>query len=251
MVTVSAPIAEALRARYPGIPVGLVLNGYDAESYTDTAPEGGALGWPVRIVYTGNLFPERDLGPLLEALRELGSDAARVAVDVVGNRNLEQREAIERRARALGVADRLRWLPPVGHAEAARAQRGADVLLAATGADPRLGYVFSGKLFEYVGAHRPILLLGYPHGVAAQLIRERGLGVVATEAGEVEAALRAWIAEKAATGRIADTAPAAVDDLSRESQARVLEGVLRDAARIPAGAPYDARALPAAPTVAV
>lgn len=231
MVTVSEPIAAKLRARHPGIPVDVVLNGFDAETYDGLRSRATTAAHdPVRIVYTGNLFRERDLGPILQALQALraaGDPAAQVRIDIVGNRNPEERERTDALARQLGVAECLHWSPPVAHRAAAQLQRDADVLLAATGADPAMGYVFSGKLFEYVGARRPILLLGHPDGVAARLVRDRGFGVAASTADEVAAGLRRWIAEKRATGAIADTDAASVGDLSREAQARILEQVLR------------------------
>lgn len=50
----------------------------------------------------------------------------------------------------------------IPYKEALRAQREADVLLLLLWNDPREKGIYTGKLFEYIGAGRPILAIGPP-----------------------------------------------------------------------------------------
>lgn len=232
MVTVSGPLAEELRRRYPGTPADVVLNGYDAEDIeraAPTAPRPARGDEPLQLVYTGNLYPGRDLRPLIEALHLLGEEARSVRVEIIGNSDDAVRQHYQPLADARGVGHCFHWLPAVPHLESVRVQRSADALLLVMNTDPSEAGIYTGKIFEYIGARRPILLVGLATGVAAALVRERELGAVTTTAEEVAAALREWIRQKRARGSLPDTS-AAAEDLSREAQTRVLERMLRQVA---------------------
>ncbi len=75
-----------------------------------------------------------------------------------------------------------------------------------------------------MGAQRPILLLGYPHGDLAAMLRERAAGVVANEPEAIARCLREWIARKAQG--IPNVDPAAMRGLGREAQYRRYETFL-------------------------
>jgi hypothetical protein len=83
-------------------------------------------------------------------------------------------------------------------------------------------------LFEYLGSGRPILMTGYPDGVAARLIRERCVGTVANTASELAVALSGWIEQKRSTGSVPGTPPDAVAGLTRGEQAAVLAAHLEE-----------------------
>lgn len=239
LVTVSEPLAARLRARYSGKRVAVVMNGFDADDYrpdavTTDARQGRISGGPqlrgsrshttLRLVYTGEV--NRNMLPLLDGLELLGEDARAVQVEIVGHLNRDVRERYQALAEAHGVADRFTWLPSVPHAEAARLQQHADVLLLFIHATQDDAGVYTGKLFEYVGAGRPILVIGSTTGVAAALVCQRGLGVAAAAPNEVASRIREWIEEKRASGRIAAPIRRSVDDLSREAQTRLYAQLL-------------------------
>jgi glycosyltransferase involved in cell wall biosynthesis len=239
LITVSEPLAEALRRTYRA-PVTVVLNGYDAE-HTPDAPPGGTPGVPLRIVYTGNLFPGRDLSPLLRAMLLLGEDIRDVRIEIVGNRDTTLQAHYERLAAEIGLGDALRWLPAVSHREAMQVQRAADVLLLLTANDPAERGVYTGKIFEYVGARRPILLIGLQDGVAADLVRENALGAAVLTPEDIARQLRGWLAEKRRGAGIPDVSAATTEQFTREAQTRVVERVLEDVVR-PARTPQAPRA---------
>jgi glycosyltransferase involved in cell wall biosynthesis len=70
-------------------------------------------------------------------------------------------------------------LPHVPRRQALELQRDSEaLLLLLPEAGGRGKTVPSGKIFEYLAAERPILAAVPPDGVAAQLVREAGAGVV-------------------------------------------------------------------------
>ena len=84
--------------------------------------------------------------------------------------------------------------------------------------------MYTSKLFEYIGARRPILAIGPRGDVASDLIIRRGLGVVLNDAELVAEQLRHWI-ELKEKGRIPQPNPEALAGLSREEQTRSPRGV--------------------------
>jgi glycosyltransferase involved in cell wall biosynthesis len=241
LITVSEPLAEALRRTYRA-PVTVVLNGYDAE-HTPDAPPGGTPGVPLRIVYTGNLFPGRDLSPLLRALLLLGEDIRDVRVEIVGNRDTTLQAHYEQIAAEIGLGDALRWLPAVSHREAMQVQRAADVLLLLTANDPAERGVYTGKIFEYVGARRPILLIGLLDGVAADLVRENALGAAVLTPEDIARQLRCWLEEKRRGAGLPDVSAATTEQFTREAQTRVVERVLDAAVRASGAERHASRAV--------
>jgi hypothetical protein len=113
-----------------------------------------------------------------------------------------------------------------------RAQQEADALVLFLWTDPKERRVergvYTGKLFEYVGAGRPILAVGRMRTVASDLIVERGLGVVCETATQVAMQLRTWLTEKRTTGSVSAPPPEAAAGLTREAQARKIERFLTD-----------------------
>lgn len=76
--------------------------------------------------------------------------------------------------------------PPVSRKESLRIQSESDVLLLLTWNDPSEKGVYTGKIFEYIGNAKPILVIGSRDNVAAELVRENGFGIVAGKMEEVE-----------------------------------------------------------------
>lgn len=229
LVTVAEPFAASLRARFRA-PVTVVANGFDP----DDLPAG--VGRPVTtpgvsVVYTGTLYPERHgHARLFEAVRGLDADLARdLRLVFVGRLCGEAARA----ARAAGVEHVVEAMPPVPYAEALAAQAAADVLLLLTfTGEAGLGY-HHAKIYEYIAARRPILVIGRPDGEAGRLVALHGLGRVADEPAAIAGFLAAWIAEKRALGQIAPTPPDAAAPFTRRAQTLKLEAVLAGVAHAP------------------
>lgn len=230
-VTVSEPLAETVRRTF-GVDARVVMNGIDrrpvpAES-VHAGPVGGERGrTTLTLAHTGYVYPgRRDPGPLLDAIALLGPEADRVHVVFAGVDNGIVRTAVER----AGVADSVTLLGQVSQEKSWRIQADADALVLLMWNDPRDAGTVTGKIFDYLQARRPILLLGYEGGVAAKLLRDRGAGVVCNDPGEIAAQLREWLDVKERTGRLPTVPADATDGLFREDQLGPYLQILREAA---------------------
>jgi hypothetical protein len=104
-------------------------------------------------------------------------------------------------------------------------QMEADILLLLQSTEQRDEGNIPAKLFEYLYARRPILLIGYENGVAAQLVRDRGAGLVSNAPEQIRDQLQAWIADKQA-GRLTRLDPSVSLGLGRDEQFFKLERFL-------------------------
>lgn len=105
-------------------------------------------------------------------------------------------------------------------------QRQADVLLLLLWDDPRELGTITGKLFEYVGAARPIFAIGCSEGIASSLVRDRGLGATASDPASIARALDLWIEEIDASGTVSSSSEFARAGLSRSEQFASYEKLL-------------------------
>lgn len=224
LVTVSEPLAARLRTAFKR-PTSVVLNGFDPADYGDAPAH--AEGDLLTIAYTGQVVHgKQDPIPLLEGLRLLGPLASRLRVRFYGKflgcglRDLLERASASSHARQIEVH------APVTHHEALRLQQAADILLLLTWTDPHNPGVYTGKLFEYVGARRPILAIGPGNTVADDLIRERGLGASLSTPAAIARQLKEWLATKDRNGEIALVPRERGAGLTRRAQAGVLEEFL-------------------------
>lgn len=224
IVTVSEPWAETYRATF-GKETLVVYNGYDETCSSAAGQPDPPPPWPLRIVYTGGIYPgRRDPTPLFQALRYLGEEADKVRIEFYGT----DPGLVWPLAQQAGVADRITVHPEITHEEAVAVQRAADVLLLMQWNDPREQGNVPGKFFEYLGARRPILVLGLRDGVPATIVRERRAGCYGESPEEISGHLRSWIETKRREGGLPLIADQAREGFSRVDQYRKLRSFLED-----------------------
>ncbi len=226
LVTVSRGWAAALRHRHRQ-PVACILNGYVEEDLPDER-SGPAPGDVVSILYTGNIYPGyRDPSALFQAIGLLGEERGRVAVHFYGPAEAE----ILPLASAHGAQDRVFLHDRVSYTASLALQASADVLLLLQWNHPKDEGNIPAKFFEYLGAGRPILMLGYEHGDLARMIRERAAGLVCNDPSAIARQLRTWVAQR--TAGVPPIDPKAREGMTRADQFRKLERFLIEA--LPAG----------------
>jgi glycosyltransferase involved in cell wall biosynthesis len=231
-VAVTASIVEDLRARY-AIPVRLITNGFDPED--EPAGEGAEdLLNPERfsLVHTGRMAIARSTpAPLLDAIRLLRSTtpdlAAGLEIVFAGPLSADERQLLG----AEDVAETVRTVGALERPRALALQRAADALLVITEGSTRRS-VATGKLFEYLAAQRPILVLG-KETEAARFVADAGAGLAASadDPVEIAAVLRRLLeadlagADRKALGRYAY--PKLADEYSAVIEAVVAGRVRR------------------------
>lgn len=190
-MVVSEPMRRALLARYPDLAPERVMtlpNGFDPADFEDVAPLGREPDRLV-IVYSGSFYGQRQSPrPFLEALDAvLTTDPViRPAIKVrfVGNTG-----AAAQVAHDLSLEDVVEFTGYVPHRKSIGYLLGADLLLLVIGSGSGSDAVFTGKIFEYLAASKPILCLADP-GVSAHLVAEANAGMV-VGAADVPAIARA------------------------------------------------------------
>ncbi|MBT5551891.1 MAG: glycosyltransferase [Nitrospina sp.] len=197
LVTVSNPLAETLKSKYK-VPCEVITNGFDPGDYPDHSKILFSTG-KIHITYTGQLFNlMRDPSPLFVALSKMGSAAENFKVHFYGRYNdLALHMALKH-----NVDHLVEIHEPVSYMEAINIQVQSDILLLFPGYSEKETGVFTGKIFEYLGARRPILCIGNTDGVAAKLIRERDAGFSLDDPEKIAEQLSLWVKQKSEGGEI-------------------------------------------------
>jgi glycosyltransferase involved in cell wall biosynthesis len=193
VVTVSEPLAADLRRRHR-VHVETITNGFDPDD-AEAGPATPPPATPGKLVltHTGGLGTERTLRPVLEGLARIAERepdlADRVELVLAGAWTSAEQELYATPAFAPFVRH-VGFLP---RREAIALQRAADVLVLVT-SGARTGEA-TGKLFEYLAAGRPILVLG-AGSAAGDIVTGAGAGMAIPthDADAAEQALRTILA---------------------------------------------------------
>lgn len=220
LVTVSPIWAEQLSRRHRK-PAEVIYNGYAEEDFP-SAPMRAEPGEVLTIRYLGSIYRGfRDPSALFAAIAMLPK-AFRdgVLAEFYG----DDCEVVLDAAAAHGVTDAVAIRPRVPYRRALELQMQADALLLLQWNDRRDEGNLPAKLFEYLYARRPILFIGYEKGIAAQLVSQRGAGLVSNSPAQISDQLRVWIADKR-EGRLESLDRSVSRGLSRDEQYRKLEEI--------------------------
>lgn len=182
IITVTDVMREELRIAYPDIPeerFEVLTNGYDPEDFLPgQSPDDRPPNPRCTIAYAGLFYSSRSPRTFLMALRNLSErrpDLEReFRVRLIGPENRQVKGWIAR----WGLDPIVECVGSVPYSESIRMQKEADFLLLflGTGAHAHRTKVYTGKLFEYMAARRPILALA-PGGIASSLIEKNDLGL--------------------------------------------------------------------------
>jgi hypothetical protein len=223
LVAVTEGSASILAGRY-GKRVVCAANGFDPADFDGLAAPAPLDPERLTIVHAGSTYKgARSPAPLFAALARLRPDPARLAVHFWG----EDSAIPMTMAGETGVAHLVHAHPPIDRKAVLRAERAADILLLLRFANEGERHVVAGKLYEYVGARRPILCHGQQEGEAADIIRRDGLGLVSNDPRTIAEWLRARLAERAA-GRLSDLPDGVADRYARATQFAKIEQLLAE-----------------------
>lgn len=186
LVTVSEPLAQQLRTLHKEKPVYTITNGYDPDDVKKKP-----LTKEFTITYTGYLYKgKRDPESLFKAISELLNegklDKHLVKIRFYG---VTEYYWIENKIKKYHLEDVVLLNPKVPRDTALDKQRESQILLLLMWNHPEEVGVYTGKLFEYLAARRPILAVGGPRGVVTELLEETGAGVHPPNHEELKKAL--------------------------------------------------------------
>jgi len=183
IITISEPLVYELKKIHVDKPVFSILNGFDLEKLNFNPPDFNYFS----ICYTGNLYQgRRDPGQLLAAISKLCKEGKInkkvLRIDFFGNYGNWLTREIEK----FNLQDVFTLHGNVMREIAIENQCKAQLLLLLTWNDPAEKGVYTGKLFDYLAARRPILSLGYTDGgVVKELLDQTQAGVHCSNEAEL------------------------------------------------------------------
>lgn len=222
IVAIGDHMADALR-RLTTTPVRVIRNGFEEAQFEGLEP---TIHDGFEVLYTGNMPAERSPEALWSALARLGDRAPLLRVRLVGTIDASVRQAVE----AAGVTHRVRFEPPVPHAEALGAMISADALLLVVNRTAGAEGILTGKVYEYVASGRTVLGLGPVDGEADRVLREAKAGEMIdwSDVGRVADALLTLYGAWEDGRPVAGATPGSARTFSGAARSRELAALLED-----------------------
>ena len=219
LVSVSNGVMNDLTSRNPGVPADrwrIIPNGFDGTDFEGIKadPDHGRFV----LVYAGSLYGKRNPAAFLEALESLLSKhpefRGKILFRFVGRLDLRYLEAFRR------LGDAFEHVPYVPHRMSMEFLVNASALLLVIDEAAAASSIVTGKIYEYLGARKPVLALA-PPGDAADLIRGLDAGRVVSpeDAAGAEAVLREWMEAWTAGKPVPCASEEAVRRFERKAQA--------------------------------
>jgi len=176
LVTVSSGWADKLKEIHQNRYIESILSGFDPEEV-----QPASLSKEFTITYTGRFYDgKRDPSLLFEALADLLKegliDSKLIKIEFWGSKNYWLEEEIKK-FKFENITFQCGMVP---REEVLRHQRESQLLLMINWNSPRDQNTYTGKIYEYLAARRPILAIG-PQGVVSKLLDETKAGYHATD----------------------------------------------------------------------
>ena len=210
--------------RLPSVQAGVIItNGYDLEEYGPQASDEPHQG-PVEIGYFGSFYGTRNPELLLQTLSRLKSNnpqsAAMMRIHIWGEMG---DYPLQQKIEQYGVNGAIVCHGVSSHETVMReyARTGVNLIITHTAGS---SYALPGKLFEYVGARRPVWAITDDQ-ILRDMITRHNLGYLSShDIDSVEETLCAIVRDHAGTGRLPEITPP--DEFDIGSLTRELEQFL-------------------------
>lgn len=213
ITTVSKGLAENL-SKFHAKRVDVIYNGFED---SENSPHYQAIdNERITICYTGVIYAERNPVQLLRAIDGNPSARNKVQLLIAGSISSDVYRQIEK-YQETGV---LRCLGEVSRTKSYAIQRSADYCLLVENYEATKKGVLTGKLFEYLSIHKPIIALGVAESSEmAEIIKSAG---VLAFCGNNDAELAALV-DNMVGGAVAVIRPnnTFIKSLSRKAQSKI------------------------------
>jgi glycosyltransferase involved in cell wall biosynthesis len=148
-------------------------NGFDGEDYPAVERSRNER---FTMTYTGSMYGTRNPRDILRAVGSLAAskliDLKKIVLKFVGRFG----DDVARIIAESPVRDCVETVPYLPHRESIKALLQSDALLLIVDEISGSGGVVPGKVYEYLGAGKPVLAIAEPDGVIANLLRETDAG---------------------------------------------------------------------------
>ncbi len=173
LIIANAPNAlAAMTTAYPqrAADMMIVTNGFDPEAFPARNRTGDSKS-KIRLVHIGEIYAGRSPTILLRAVHALSAVGKDVGLILAGRVPARGEEGAEWMMDP-DLSGLVESLGQVSYDLACQQMADADILCLFDSPGRRIGV--PAKLYEYLGAHRPILALAEPDSDTAQVLRESG-----------------------------------------------------------------------------
>jgi hypothetical protein len=183
ITTVSKPLAEKLRELHKNKKIIVIENGFDPTQIKKCV----AISDKFKIVYTGILMngkrdPERFFLSLKELIDEKTINSQEISVDFYGDNDSWLIDEIIR----YNLKEIVHLHGSISKKQSIQEQRESQILLLLTMNNSSEKGVYTGKLFDYLAAQRPILSIGYKDSAIKSLLMKTKAGVHVSEVDEIK-----------------------------------------------------------------
>jgi glycosyltransferase involved in cell wall biosynthesis len=168
LVLANAPNACRLyRGVYPNANVVTLTNGFDPQSMVNETLRDDPR---IRLMHAGEIYAGRNPAPLFEALASLNAEAPSYRLQLLGR--CEDND-VPKMMRERGWCDFVTLEGQRDYRETLVAMQAADILVLFDSPGRTIGV--PAKVYEYLGAGRPILALAEQNGDTANVLRASGV----------------------------------------------------------------------------
>ncbi len=175
VMTISPSIRKLLLSKQYNEAIHVITNGFDEDDFKEVPKE---IDPRFTIAHIGNAGAQRNPKILFATLSVLAERNPEFRKDLrlrfVGNIDRVIHEELHR-AGLKGQADIIPYVP---HRKAIEYMVNASVLLLVINQTVQNQGILTGKLYDYIGARRPILAIGPPGGDVDQILKDSGTGIL-------------------------------------------------------------------------
>jgi hypothetical protein len=214
------PLADEVKRLAPHAKSLVITNGFERELFAQASQNFPPPTNKFNFSVIGTLKPNQDLSVMLDGLKLFLTDKnlADIELNFVGTTEFKDvAELIEKSLppACTRVSDRIPRESAIEH------MCRSHVLFYAGWRGHR--GIASGKIYEYLGARRNILIAPNDKDVLEKIIAETGAGKIADSAQELADILNAWFVEWQSTGKLEYGGIAEqIENYTRERQAKIL-----------------------------
>lgn len=224
LTTVSQPLAEKLKELHKAKMIHSIPNGFDPAEKIIVIPSSEKFS----ITYTGSIYVgKQDPMPLFKALQELISEKVIEPDDVTVDFYGYNEGWLERDAEYNGMQSIVKIHDPIPRNEVIKKQRESQLLLLLTWNDPNEKGIYTGKVFEYLAAQRPIISIGISGDVVEDLLKKTNAGIQLSSVDEIKEEIKNAYLEFKSNGKVSyHGIPCEIDKYSHREMARKFAKIL-------------------------
>lgn len=174
-VLVVSPSMESIQKKVVNRTYNIITNGFDPDDFyrSEQLESQHYINKDLLTIrFVGSVREAAIPEGFLKAISQL-KDKNKIRIEFVGNIH----PYVKRIVKDLDISEQVKFMPYVPHVKAIKYMQTTDLLLLSISQTKNSEQILTGKLFDYLGAKRPILFLGPSHGDAAKIIKEIDQGV--------------------------------------------------------------------------